>query len=158
MVQTVKQIMTKNPDNAWLAMLIFKATYIPNINKSPAELLNARKYRTNLPMIDLNQNKSNDTVIETLVDKRQKVTVTGKELPKLDVGTPVPYDKNPEFSKKKRPTWAKGTVKDRQRQNPRKYEILTDGDRVVTQSSRHIKAYLTNSGGVSKAPKRLIEQ
>ena len=26
MVQTVKQIMTRNPENAWLAMLIFKAT------------------------------------------------------------------------------------------------------------------------------------
>ena len=38
MVQTVKQIMTRKPDNMWLAMLIFKATYIPSINKSPAEL------------------------------------------------------------------------------------------------------------------------
>ena len=65
------------------------------------------------------------------------------------------YDKNPDSSKKKCPKWAKGTVKDRQ--NPRKYEILTDNDRVVTQSRRHIKTYLTKSGRVSKAPKRLIE-
>ena len=132
-------------------MLIFKATYIPNINKSPADLLNARKYRTNLPMIDLNQNKSNETEIETLVDKHQKVTVTGKELPRLDVGTPVLYDKNPDSSKIKCPTWAKGTVKDRK--NSRQYEILTDGDRIVTRSRHHIKAYLTRSGRVSKAPK-----
>ena len=42
MVQTVKQIMTKNPDIVWLAMLIFKATDIPGINKSPSELLNEK--------------------------------------------------------------------------------------------------------------------
>ena len=39
MVQTVKQIMVKNPQNAWLAMLIFKATMIPEVQKSPTELL-----------------------------------------------------------------------------------------------------------------------
>ena len=47
MVQTVKQIMVKNPQNAWLGMLIFKATMIPEIQKSPGELLNSQKYRTN---------------------------------------------------------------------------------------------------------------
>ena len=55
MVQTVKQIMTRNPENAWLPMFIFKVTYIPSVNRSPAELLNARKYRTNLPSINLSQ-------------------------------------------------------------------------------------------------------
>ena len=45
----------KNPDNTYLVMLIFKAMWIPDIHKSPGELLNARKYRTNLPTIDLNQ-------------------------------------------------------------------------------------------------------
>ena len=44
------------------------------------------------------------------------------------------------------------------RKNPRKYEILTDdSDRVITRSRRHIKAYLTRSGRVSKAPKCLID-
>ena len=76
MVQNVKQIMTKNLENAWLAMLIFKATHIPGINKSPPELLNLRTFRTNLPTIDLNQNKSNESEIESLVDKHKKVTVT----------------------------------------------------------------------------------
>ena len=40
MVQTVKQ-MVKNPQNAWLAMLIFKATMIPEVQKSLSELLNS---------------------------------------------------------------------------------------------------------------------
>ena len=43
MVQTVKQIMVKNPQNAWLAMLIFKATMIPEVQKSPSELLNSHR-------------------------------------------------------------------------------------------------------------------
>ena len=76
--------------------------------------------------------------------------------PKNPVGTPVLYDKNLDSSKIKHPQWCKGTVKDRQ--NPRKYEILTDNDRIVTRSRHHIKAYLTRSGRVGKAPQRLTEQ
>ena len=49
MVQTMEQIMVKNPQNAWLGMLIFKATMIPEVQKSPSELLNSHKYRTTCP-------------------------------------------------------------------------------------------------------------
>ena len=157
MVQTVKQIMVKNPQNAWLAMLIFKATMIPEIQKSPSELLNSHKYRTNLPMIDFSQSR-NDEPAEKLIHKCELKAQkeSGKELPKLDVGTPVLYDKNPDSTKVKRPKWCKGTIKNRQ--NPCKYEILTDdSDRVIMRSRRHVKVYLTMSGRVSKAPKHLIE-
>ena len=92
MVQTVKQIMVKNPNNTWLAMLIFKATMIPKVQKSPSELLNSCKYRTNLPMIDFTQSR-NDGPIEKLIQKCKIKAKAGKELPKLDVGTPVLYDK-----------------------------------------------------------------
>ena len=74
----------------------------------------------------------------------------------IDVETPILYEKNSDSSKIKHPQWCKGKVKERQ--NPRKYEILTNADSIVTQSRRHIKAYLTKSGRVSKAPQRLIEQ
>ena len=40
MVQTIKQILVKNAENAWLAMLIFRSTDIPGVNKSPSEILN----------------------------------------------------------------------------------------------------------------------
>ena len=53
MVQTIKQIMAKNADEAWLAMLIFRSTDIPGLNKSPGEILNGRNYRTGLPVIDI---------------------------------------------------------------------------------------------------------
>ena len=55
MVQTIKQVMAKNADEAWLAMLIFRATDIPGLNKSPGEILNGRKYRTGLPVIDVHK-------------------------------------------------------------------------------------------------------
>ena len=155
MVQTVKQIMVKNPQNTWLAMLIFKATMIPEVQKSPSELLNSCKYRTNLPMIDFTQSR-NDGPIEKLIQKHKIKAKAGKELPKLDVGTPVLYDKNPDSTNIKRPKWCKGTIKDRQ--NPHKYEILTDdSDHVITRSRRHIKAYVTKSGRMSKPPDCPIE-
>ena len=155
MVQTMRQIMIKNPQNAWLALLIFKATMIPEIQKSPSELLNSCKYRTNLPMIDFTQSR-NDGPIEKLIQKCEIKAKAGKELPKLDTGTPVLYDKNPDSTNIKRPKWCKGTIKDRQ--NPHKYEILTDdSDHVITRSRRHIKAYFTKSGRMSKPPKHLIE-
>ena len=63
---------------------------------------------------------------------------------------------NLDSTKVKRPKWCKGTIKDRQ--NPRKYEILTDdSDCIIARSRRHIKAYLTKSGKMSKPPKCLIE-
>ena len=155
MVQTIKQIMVKNPQNAWLAMLIFKATMIPEVQKSPSELLNSCKYRTNLPMIDYTQSR-NAEPIEKLIQKHDIKPKTGKELPKLDIGTPVLYDKNPDSTNIKRPKWCKGTIKDRQ--NSCKYEILTDdSDHGITRSRRHIKAYFTKLGRMSKPPKHLIE-
>ena len=60
--------MIKNAENEWLAILIFQATDIPGVNKSPSEILNSRKYRTNLPMIDLHQ-KSNESEIEKMSEK-----------------------------------------------------------------------------------------
>ena len=102
-------------------------------------------------MIDFSQSR-NDEPIEKLIHKCEVKAKSGKELPKLDIGTPVLYDKNPDSAKVKRPKWCKGTIKDRQ--NACKYEILTDdSDHIITRSRRHIKAYLTRSGRVSKFPK-----
>ena len=100
MVQMIKQIMTKNADDAWLTMLIFRATDIPGINESPGEILNGRKYQTGLPVIDVND-KSTEEEIEKLSEKCLNRTVNGKELAKLPVGTKVLYEKNPNLDKTK---------------------------------------------------------
>ena len=155
MVQTIKQIMAKNADEAWLAMLIFRATDIPGLNKSPGEILNGRKYRTGLLVIDVHT-KDSELEIEKLSENRSKLASShgakGKELPKIPVGMKILYEFNPNFDKNKRPKWCKGTVMDRL--SPRKYQILTDNDRVITQSRKHIKGYMTKSGRISKMPDR----
>ena len=71
MVQTIKQIMMKNADEAWLVMLIYRSTDIPGLNKSPGEILNGRKYRTGLPVVDI-RSKDSEAEIEKLVENRSK--------------------------------------------------------------------------------------
>ena len=136
-------------------MLIFRATDITGLNKSPGEILNGRKYRTGLPVIDIHK-KDTELEIEKLSENRAKLTSScskkGKELSKIPVGTEILYEFNPDSDKNKRPKWCKGTISDRF--NQRKYEILTDNDRVITQSRKHIKGYKTKSGIISKMPDR----
>ena len=130
-------------------MLIFKGTMIPEIHKSPGEILNLHKYRTNLPCIDFGQNACEDEV-DNLVRKCESKQQTGEELPKLDIGSPVLYNKIPDSTKIKQPQWVKGTIKNRQ--NPSKYEILTDdSDQVIMRSRRHVPPK------ESMPPKHLIE-
>ena len=90
MVQTIKQIMIKNAENAWMAMLIYRATDIPGVNKSPSEILNGQKFRTSLAMIDVHQ-KSTEDELEKMAEKRASRPMFGKELPKLPVGMEVLY-------------------------------------------------------------------
>ena len=101
MVQTMKQILSKNDNDAWLAMLIYKATVIPGILKSPSVILSGRKFRTNLPMVDIHS-KENEDEIEKLYQKRE-IGQRGKkelpELPSIPVGSKVLYEKNPDSSK-----------------------------------------------------------
>ena len=51
MIQTIKQLMIKNQNDTWLAMLIMKSMPMNGIDRSLAELLCNRHFRTNIPMI-----------------------------------------------------------------------------------------------------------
>ena len=115
--------------------------------------MNGRKYRTGLPVIDVHK-KDTEREIEKLSEDRAKLINynKGKELARIPVGTEILYEFNPDSDKNKRPKWSKGTISDRL--NPRKYEILTDNDRVITWSRKHIKGYKTKSGRISKMPDR----
>ena len=82
-------------------MLIYRATNIPGINKSPSELLNGRKYRTNLPVIDFHK-KETEREVEKLYEKRENLAQIGnnlQELPSLPVGSRILYEKNPDNTK-----------------------------------------------------------
>ena len=63
--------MMKNANEAWLAMLIYRSTDILDLNKSPAEILNGRRYRTGLPVIDV-CSKESEIEIEKLAGKQVK--------------------------------------------------------------------------------------
>ena len=51
MIQTIKQLMVKNQGDTWLALLILKSTPMNGIDKSLAELLCNRCFRTNIPIL-----------------------------------------------------------------------------------------------------------
>ena len=72
-------------------------------------------------MIDTHH-KFNESEIEKLGEKRISKAITGSELPKIPVGIPILYDKNPDSIKIKCQNWGKGIVSDRL--NDRKYKIL----------------------------------
>ena len=59
----------------------------------------------------MSMNKSTKEEIEKLSEKRLNMTVNGKELARLPVGTKVLYEKNPDLDKSRRPKWCRGTIK-----------------------------------------------
>ena len=105
MIQTIKKLMVKNQGNTWLAMLILKSTPMNGIDKSPAELLCNRHFRTNIPMIQ----HASDLLHKARLwnEDSTKYQTGSKELVPLSLGSHVLYDKNPDNSTK-RPEWFKG--------------------------------------------------
>ena len=154
MIQTIKQLMVKNQNDTWLALLILKATPMTRIDRSPAELLSNRCFRTNIPMI---QHASNLSCKAKLHNEDPTKYHTGsKELVPLHLGTNVLYNKNPDCTK--RPEWSKGVIKDLEGPG-HKYTIESDTGKNVTRTRCDIRpdsSYVTNSGCVSKPPERLI--
>ena len=65
-------------------------------------ILNGRKYRTGLPVIDVHK-KDTEREIEKLSENRSKLTSSskGKELPKLPVGAEILYEFNLDSDKTK---------------------------------------------------------
>ena len=80
-------------------------------------------------MVDIHQ-KSNESEVEKLMEKRQNLSQTGKELAKIPVETKVLYEKNPDASKIKCPKWCKGTISNRS--NPRKCQVSPENDYDLT--------------------------
>ena len=122
--------MIKNQNDTWLALLILKLTPISGIDRSPAELLCNRKFRTNIPLI-----KHASTLADQarLRNKNPSKYQTGsKELVPLNLGSHVLYEKNPDNSTK-RPEWSKGVVTDIDGPG-RKYKIENDSGKNITRA------------------------
>ena len=126
------------------------------IDKSLAELLYNRHFRTNIPMI---QHASDLSHRARLCNEDSTKYQTGsKELVSIPIGSHVIYDSNPDSSKAKRPEWSKGIIKDFNGPG-RKYTIENDSGRQLTRTRRDIRpdgSYVTQSGGVSRPPDCLI--
>ena len=152
-IQTVKHLMTKNPNNTWLALLILKSMPINGINRSPAQLLCNRRFRTNLPIMKYASDLSNQTKLRGDPTKYQ----TGsKALVPLNLGSRILYDKSPDSTK--RLEWSKGTIKNIEEPG-HKYTVETDTGKNVTRTRCDIRpdgSYVTQSGRISKPPDHLI--
>ena len=148
MIQTIKQLMVKNQNDTWLALLILKSTPMNGIDRNPAELLCNRHFRTNFSMI---QHASDLSYKARLHNENPTKYQTGsRELVPLSLGSHVIYDKNPDSTK--RPEWSKGVIKDTQGPG-HKYTIESDTGKIVTRTRQDIKpdgSYMTSSGKVSR--------
>ena len=156
MIQTIKQLILKNQNDIWLTLLILKATPTNEIDRSPAELLCNRKFRTNIPMIQHASDLSCKAKLHN--DDPTKYQTVSKELVPLNLGTHVLYDKNPDSAK--RPEWFKSVIKDLGGPGC-KYTIESDAGKNVTRTRQDIRpdgSYVTNSGRVSRPPERLISK
>ena len=151
MIQTIKQLMVKNQGNTWLALLILKSTPMNGIDRSPAELLCNRHFRTNIPMIQHASDLSHKTRLCN--EDSTKYQTGSKDLVPLSLGSCVLYDKNPDRSSK-RHEWSKGTIKDIEEPG-HKYTITKDNGINVTRTRCDIRpdgSYVIQSGRISKPP------
>ena len=154
MIQTIKQLMVKNQGDTWLALLILKSTPLNGIDRSPAELLCNRHFRTNMPIIQPASDLSHKARLHN--EDSTKYQTGSKEVP-LSLGSCVLYDKNPDRSSK-RPEWSKGTIKDIEEPG-HKYTITKDNGMNVTKTRHDIRPdglYVTQSERISKPPDCLI--
>ena len=155
MIQTIKQLMVKNQSDSWLALLIIKSTPLNGIDRSPAEPLCNRHFRTNIPMIQHARDLSHKA---TLCNEDSTKYQTGsKDLVPLNLGSCVLYDKNSDRNSK-RPEWSKGTMKNTEEPG-HKYTITKDNGMSVTRTRHDIRpdgSYVTQSGRISRPPDHLI--
>ena len=125
------------------------------IDRSPAELLCNRHFRTNIPMI---QHASDLSHKARLCNEDSTKYQTGSEaLVPLSLGSHVLYNKNPDRSSK-RPEWSNGTIKDIEEPG-HKYTITKEYGMNVTRTRHDIKpdgSYVTQYGRISKSPDCLI--
>ena len=96
-IQTIKNLMAKNPRDIWLALLIFKSTPITGIDRSPYESLCSHKFKTNLPMI---QQASHLAQHAKLKSMESNVDSKGKDLVPIPIGSHIIYDSNPDHKMK----------------------------------------------------------
>ena len=143
MVQTVKSILKKceeEGDDPYVGLLSYRATPVDHHLKSPAELLNSRKFRTTLPMSQRAcYNQNSDQVKETLYQRHNKQGYfynrkAGPSLRELQPGEPIRIHDHRSH------TWQRGSVV-KTAEQPRAYIVLNDETGAVLCRTRsHLAA------------------
>ena len=137
-VQTVKAVMAKCAEDASdtnLALLVLRATPLSHSLPSPAELLNTRKYKTNLPA-HINPPTAHDHTYELLRRSQQssseRYNKHSRALPELNPGQSV-YVQDPSSKR-----WNPATVKDIA-STPRSYIIEKAGGGLLRRNRIHLR-------------------
>ena len=126
--------MVKNQNDMWLALLILKWTPITGIDKSPAELLCNRQFRTSIPLIQHASSLANQVKLRN--DDLTKYQIGSKALVPSNLGSCILYDKNPDSAI--RPEWSKWTITDFDGPS-RKYTINMDSGKNVRRTCRDLR-------------------
>ena len=139
-VQTVKNTLKKaamtrsNPQKALLAL---RSTPIDSHLPSPAEMLNARKYKSNLPVIIRNEHWSRDEIRRRLAE-RQEIQRINHDKRGTQPLTPLVAGQDVRVRDFQTKTWqpAKVITTD---VHPRSYNVLTPTGNVLRRNRRHLR-------------------
>ena len=132
MVQTVKHVLSKSSD-PYMAMLCLRATPVAHNLPSPCELLNKRRYQTNLPAAGT---RSDGETCEKLQDRqqqqKQRYDQHTRELPPLVKEQPVRMLRDGKWE----PAQVIGHA-----DAPRSYNVQTPGENgaVYRRNRRHLR-------------------
>ena len=142
-VQTVENILKKcdeQGDDPYLGILSYRTTPVDSHLKSPAELLNGRKYKTTLPTAQrsFHTGTDRDHIRESLQQRKENQAkyynqTARPQQPQLQDGQPVRmYDH-------KKGTWEPATVQQRAKE-PRSYIVKrTDNDTVYRRTRSDLR-------------------
>ena len=139
-VQTVKNTLKKaamtrsNPQKALLAL---RSTPVDSHLPSPAEMLNARKYKSNLPVIIRNEHWSRDEIRRCLAE-RQEIQRINHDKRATRPLAPLVAGQDIRMRDFQTNTWqpAKVITSD---VHPRSYNVLTPTGNVLRRNRRHLR-------------------
>ena len=126
--------MRKDPANFSRNLLIWNSTPINSeISWSPAEILNSRKYKSNLPNVTFYYEPVRSTMVQGKVKDTNHANVDHKP---LNTGEKIMFRKDPDA---KNSIWQSGTITEKI--HNRKYRIkpMIDSGHEITHNRIHLK-------------------
>ena len=139
-VQTVKYTLKKaamSRSNPQKALLALRSTPIDSHLPSPAEMLNARKYKSNLPVIIRNEHWSKDE-IRRLLAERQAIQRLNHDKRAMQPLAPLIPVQDVRVRDTQTDTWQPAKVISTDVQ-PRSYNVLTPTGNVLRRNRRHLR-------------------